>query len=266
MASSSEIAQRIHHAVLASKLGAGDRLGEQSLAELFDCSRTVVREALVELAVRGLVVSSARRGWYVVELTPEQTRQAFEAREVIEISILRHVRKVPAAAIRRLREHVQRQEEAIRDDDAGLRSFLLGDFHVCLADSLGNTTLSDVLRDLTARTMLVAARHQSPRQAMCSCAEHAQIVHALAAGNMPLAEKRLAEHLRNWGGQLSAPEHADDPLDQLRQALEPVQPMAAATAARLRNANAAKSPRNSKSSKPAPKIPPRSPTDLGKLL
>ena len=88
MASSSEIAQRILHSVLAGKLGAGDRIGEQPLATLFGCSRTVVREALTELAVRGLVASSARRGWYVVELTPEQARQAFEAREVIETSVL----------------------------------------------------------------------------------------------------------------------------------------------------------------------------------
>ena len=157
MASSSEIAQRILHAVLAGKLGAGDRIGEQPLATLFDCSRTVVREALTELAVRGLVASSARRGWYVVELTPEQARQAFEAREVIETSVLRRVRTVAPAAVKRLRAHVERQEEAIREDDAGLRSFLLGDFHVCMAECLlGNAMLTEALRDLTARTMLVA--------------------------------------------------------------------------------------------------------------
>lgn len=227
MASSSEIAQRILHSVLAGKLGAGDRIGEQPLATLFGCSRTVVREALTELAVRGLVASSARRGWYVVELTPEQARQAFEAREVIETSVLRRVRTVAPATVKRLRAHVERQEEAIHDDDAGLRSFLLGDFHVCLAESLlGNAMLTEALRDLTARTMLVAMRHQSPREAMRSCAEHAQIVAALEAGDMALAEQRLADHLGSWQHKLRVPEHSNDPLDQLRQALEPVHPAA----------------------------------------
>ena len=227
MASSSEIAQRILHSVLAGKLGAGDRIGEQPLATLFGCSRTVVREALTELAVRGLVASSARRGWYVVELTPEQARQAFEAREVIETSVLRRVRTVAPAAVKRLRAHVERQEAAIHDDDAGLRSFLLGDFHVCLAECLlGNAMLTEALRDLTARTMLVAMRHQSPREAMRSCAEHAQIVAALEAGDIALAEQRLADHLGSWQHKLQVPEHSNDPLDQLRQALEPVHPAA----------------------------------------
>lgn len=235
MASSSEIAQRILHSVLAGKLGAGDRIGEQPLATLFDCSRTVVREALTELAVRGLVASSARRGWYVVELTPEQARQAFEARELIETSVLRRVQAVAPAAVKRLRAHVERQEEAIREDDAGLRSFLLGDFHVCLAECLlGNAMLTEALRDLTARTMLVAMRHQSPREAMRSCAEHAQIVAALEAGDMALAEQRLADHLGSWQSKLHVPANASDPLDQLRQALEPVHPGAPRTSSSSR--------------------------------
>jgi DNA-binding GntR family transcriptional regulator len=59
--SSSEIADRIVAAILAQKLAPGARLGEQSLALLFDCSRTLVREALMQLAARGIVtVSSAR--------------------------------------------------------------------------------------------------------------------------------------------------------------------------------------------------------------
>lgn len=227
MASSSEIAQRILHSVLAGKLGAGDRLGEQPLATLFECSRTVVREALTELSVRGLVASSARRGWYVVELTPEQARQAFEAREVIETSVLRRTKAVSPATVKRLRAHVERQEQSIHDDDAGLRSFLLGDFHVCLADGLlGNPMLSESLRDLTARTMLVAMRHQSAREAMRSCSEHAQIVEALEAGDMALAEQLMTDHLGSWDSKLHVPEKiSDDPLHQLRQALEPVHPV-----------------------------------------
>ncbi len=221
MSTSSQIAQRILHSVLSGKLGAGDRLGELQLALLFDCSRTIVREALTELAVRGLVQSSPRRGWYVVELTPEEAGQAFEAREVIETATLRHMRGgIAPAQLKRLRGHVERQQQAIHEDDAGLRSFLLGDFHVCVAECLGNPLISGVLRDLTARTMLVATRHQSTREALRSCAEHAQIVDALEAGNLALAEKRLAEHLRSWDSKLQVPAASDDPLDQLRLALD----------------------------------------------
>ncbi len=222
MSASAEIAQRILHSILAGRLAAGDRIGEQPLADLFECSRTIVREALTELAVRGLVASSPRRGWYVVELTEEEARQAFEAREVIETSALRHAKEVTPAAVRRLRDHLKRQEVAIAEDDAGLRSFLLGDFHVCVAECLGNPLISNTLRDLTARTMLVAMRHQSAREALRSCAEHAGIVEALASGNVALAEKRLARHLRSWDAKLTVPARPEDPVDQLRQVLEPL--------------------------------------------
>ena len=59
---SSDIARRIVEAILAQKLMPGTRLGEQALSMLFDCSRTLVREALMQLAARGIVqVSSDRK-------------------------------------------------------------------------------------------------------------------------------------------------------------------------------------------------------------
>jgi DNA-binding GntR family transcriptional regulator len=64
---------------------------------------------------------------------------------------------------------------------------------------------------------------------MRSCAEHAQIVAALEAGDMALAEQRLADHLGSWQSKLHVPANASDPLDQLRQALEPVHPAAPRT-------------------------------------
>ncbi|WP_395322475.1 GntR family transcriptional regulator [Variovorax sp. UC74_104] len=265
MGTSSQIAQRILDSIRAGKLAAGDRIGEQPLAMLFDCSRTIVREALTELAVRGLVASSPRRGWYVVELTPEEARLAFQAREVIETAVLRHVREVPPATARRLREHVQRQERAIQDDDAGLRSFLLGDFHICVAECLGNPLISDTLRDLTARTMLVAMRHQSPREALRSCAEHAQIVEALEDGNLALAEKRMARHLRSWESKLHVPVVADNPLDQLRQALEPITD-AGAKPADVAMVESKSVPVSRRSPARAARQSSRSGTYLGKLL
>ena len=54
-----------------------------------------------------------------------------------------------------------RQRAAIAADDVAARSFLLADFHVCLVEELGNRILLDVMRDLTARTILIASLYQS---------------------------------------------------------------------------------------------------------
>ena len=56
------IAERVVEAILAQKLAPGERLGEQALAENFGVSRTMVREALMQLQARGFVEVQARRG------------------------------------------------------------------------------------------------------------------------------------------------------------------------------------------------------------
>ncbi len=219
--SATDISQRIVEAVLAQKLAPGARLGEQQLALLFDCSRTIVREALTRLAARGIVTVSARRGWYLIAPSQDEVREAFEARRVIELGLIRGQSRLPAEAITRLNQHLQQEQAALQGDDVGARSFLLGDFHVCLAECLGNGLLADTLRDFTARTTLIAMRYQSSHDAALSCQDHVAIVAALAAGDSALAEALMAEHLASVQAALRLPAD-EDPLQQLRQALAPL--------------------------------------------
>jgi len=258
MATSSDISDRILQAVMAQKLAPGSRLGEQQLAMLFDCSRTIVREALMRLAARGIVTVSARRGWYVVEPSQDEAREAFEARRVIELGLIRSVKAVDKPAIRQLKAHVSRERAAVKGDDVGTRSFLLGDFHVCLAECLGNSLLADTLRDFTARTTLIAMLYQSSHDASQSCEEHGGIVAALEQGKLALAEKLMAQHLGSVQAalKLQAP---SDPLARLRHALAPVAKTGKAAAQDLHTR-----PRKS-GRKPAPS-PDDPSTYLGALL
>lgn len=223
MPSSIDISERIVKAVLAQKLAPGARLGEQQLCDLFDAPRAVVREALTTLSVRGIVKASARRGWYLVELSLDEAQAAFDARLVIETGLIRCSKPPGSDALQRLRGHLKSQHDALEDSDAGMRSFLLGDFHVCLAECLGNSVLATTVRDLTARTMLIALRYQSQDEAAHSFREHSAIVEALEVGDMALAEQRVFAHLSTWQLKLQMPvDLAPDPLAELRLALEPL--------------------------------------------
>ena len=219
--SSIVIANRIMEAILAKQLAPGARLGEQQLCDLFGVSRTLIREALTRLVSRGIVTVSARRGWFVIEPTASDAREAFEARRVIELGLLRLARPLDKSAIQRLREHLAREQAAIAGDDPGARSYILGDFHICLCECLGNGLLSETLRDLTARTTLTAVLRQSSEQARDSCEEHVHIVAALERGDMAHAEYLMHEHLVHVESGLQQVA-ASDPLDALRQALAPV--------------------------------------------
>lgn len=220
-ASQTEIAQRVVESILAQKLSPGERLGEQELADLFGVSRTLVREALMQLQARGFVAVQPRRGWYVVEPSVEQARDAFAARRIVEGGIVRQAGRPLQSALRRVRQHVEQEQAAIAEADPATRAFLLADFHVCLAEALGQKLLRDVLRDLTARTTLAATLYQSRHDAAESCAQHADIVAALEQGDLALAEQRMLAHIGDVERALQ-PVAASPAGERLRQRLAPL--------------------------------------------
>ena len=219
---SSDIARRIVEAILAQKLMPGTRLGEQALSMLFDCSRTLVREALMQLTARGIVQVSSRRGWYVVQPSATEAREAFEARRVIETGLIRLAQPMSKSTLKRLKQHIAQEKAALKDSDIGRRSYLLGDFHVCLAECLGNQLLAETLRDFTARTTLIAMLYQSTHDAVKSCQDHIEIVKALESGDQALAEQLMSEHIGQVQSGLSLQASPNDPLAELREALMPL--------------------------------------------
>lgn len=220
------IAQQVVQSILARKLAPGERLGEQALSDLFGVSRTLVREALMQLQARGFVEVRPRKGWYVVEPSVTEAQDAFAARRIIETGLLQEQGRPLQQVALQLRRHIAQERDALDGADAATRSFLLADFHVCLAQSMGHESLSHILRDLTARTTLAATLYQSQHDAAASCAQHEAIVEALEQGDTALACQRLQEHLGDVQNALN-PSTTPRP-DPLRASLSPIQLPAAA--------------------------------------
>lgn len=210
-------------AILGGRLRPGTRLGEAKLAEVYGVSRTRVREAMMRLETRGIVHVSARRGWFVVEPSATEARAAFQARRVVETGMLRDLQALPGEAVAHLRAHVEEERQALRTGHVGSRTCLLGDFHIHLAHAFGNPFLTDILRDLTARTTLVSMLYQSDQDAAASSDDHAGIVTLLADGDFAGAARLMDEHIRRVedGLDLLA---APDPLAGLREILSPGAP------------------------------------------
>ena len=228
MTAQPDIAQRVVDAILAQKLKPGERLGEQELADLFEVSRTLVREALMQLQARGFVEVHSRKGWYVVEPSIDEARDAFAARRAVEAGMLRSadlgdLGRPLQSVMRKLRAHLKDERAAIAAADSATRAFLLADFHVCLAECLGHRLLSDILRDLTARTMLVATLYQSTHNARRSCAEHVAIVDAIENGELDHAAEMMLTHIGSVEDALGASAGATvDARERLRATLAPL--------------------------------------------
>ncbi len=225
MESKAEIAERVVEAILCRRIQPGERLGEQEIADLFGVSRTLVREALMTLKARGFVTVRPRSGWYVAEPSFDEAIETYAARRVIETGMLRDAGRPLQSVIRRLRQHVADEREVIANADAGTRSVALADFHVCLADCLGNRLLTAMMVDLSARTTLVSALYQSTTEAQVSNDDHAAIVDALAEGDNAKAEALMRQHIDTLAARLDESlAGAGRPGERLRAALTPTAP------------------------------------------
>ncbi len=213
-----DIESSILTSVLAGRLPPGMRLGETDLADLFGVSRTKVREALVRLQTRGIVTVSPRRGWYVVEPSVADAADAFHARKIVETGLLLAARTVPPCAIERLKSHLEEERVSIARDDVSIRTCLLGDFHIHLAELVGNRLVADIVRDLTARTTLISMLYQPKEKAEQSSHDHEDIVALLENGDFEGAAALMSMHIDHVeaGLDLSA---RPDPLSGLRNTL-----------------------------------------------
>ena len=194
--STSAIVEALTRAIVEHRLQPGTKLAEQKLADHFGVSRTLVRQALFQLAQNRLVTLEPARGAFVATPSVEEARQVFAVRRMLETEMTRaFVQSVTPAKIKALRTHVASEKAAMDTADASSRTELLGDFHVRMAELMGNEVLAELLRELISRCALITLMYQSTNAAEHSNEEHAEIVKALAARDEERAVRLMDEHL-----------------------------------------------------------------------
>ncbi len=217
--STQRIVEAITTAIVERRLMPGTKLAEQKIADLFAVSRTIVRQALNQLARDRLVTLTPARGAYVATPSVEEARQVFELRAMIEAAMVRQLcTRIDEAQIRQLRAHLAQEREAVARTDVPGRTRLLADFHVVLAQIFGNEVLAQLLADLLNRSSLIALMYQSSHSAEASQAEHEQIVEALAQRDARAAVKLMAQHLHSVERNLRLNPRTPDLATALRPA------------------------------------------------
>lgn len=194
--STTVIVQSLTKAIIEHRLLPGSKLAEQKLANHFGVSRTLVRQALLQLAQHQLVTLAPARGAFVAAPSAEEARQVFAVRRMLECEMARmFAAQATAAKIKALREHIAQEKRAIEQDNANGRTELLSDFHVHMAELMGNQVLAQLLGQLISRCALITLMYQSNHDAGHSSEEHAEIVRALAARDGERAARLMGEHL-----------------------------------------------------------------------
>ena len=192
------IVESITTAIVERRLMPGTKLAEQKIADVFQVSRTLVRQALNQLSRDRLVTLEPARGAFVAMPSPEEARQVFEVRAMLESQLVRQLcATVTPAQLAELRQHLKAEREAIARTDVSGRTRLLADFHVLLARMAGNEVLAQLLADLLNRSSLISLMYQSAHSAEHSQDEHQQIVDALARRDTRAAVRLMGQHLQS---------------------------------------------------------------------
>lgn len=208
------IFDRIWRAVLEHRLPPGTKLVEDRLAELFATSRAQVRDVLARLANEGIVDMVPNRGAFIASPTPEQTREVFEARRLLEPALVRRlVARRDAAAMAALRAVVADEQAARGRADRPSIVRLSGWFHIELARLAGNRPLARTMRELATMTLLAIFLYDAPHATACREDEHEQLLNAIERRRTERAVELMLHHLDHIEGSLNLAPRADAPID-----------------------------------------------------
>lgn len=198
------IVEALTRAIVEHRLLPGSKLAEQKLADHFGVSRTLVRQALFQLAQNRLIKLEPARGAFVAAPSVEEAQQVFAVRRMLESEMTRaFVQQVTPEQIASLQAHIQQERAAVVQEDVPGRTELLGDFHVRMAELMGNQVLAQILGELISRCALITLMYQSRHAAEHSSDEHEAIVSALAAKDAEAAVRLMNEHLVNVEASLT---------------------------------------------------------------
>ena len=181
--------------VLSGELEPGTPLVEVEIADEYEVARPTAKAAIENLVRERLLERSAHKTARVVRLTPDDARDIYRTRQVVESEVLRTLareRRVPDAA-----RAANREIAALVD--ASPREIVEPDmrFHRSLIDALGSARTSRLYGALASEVVFCMSQVQGaallPTQTIA--AEHDRLLELIEAGDEDGAATLLAAHI-----------------------------------------------------------------------
>lgn len=205
-----QIYDRILSAIFEHRLVPGKQLVEDKLATIFDVSRTKIREVTGRLVHDRIATNIPNRGAFIASPTPQEARDVFTARKLIEPGLVRTaVEKATPKQIAALRAHVARETKARLAENSSALLALTGEFHLMLAEIAGNGFLERTLRELESLTCLCIILYDAPGEPTCATDEHEKLLAAIEARDADRAAALMLHHLEHIEAGLNLTPRAD---------------------------------------------------------
>lgn len=213
------IANQLRERIVDGSFKPGEQIREANLVEQLHVSRGPVREALQRLSQEGLLVSHRNRGVFVLDLTIEEVRGIYAAREAIELGAAKAILALEpgeiAAIAGRLSAILSKMASVVAPGDWRRLSELDLDFHLAFVQSANNSRLIRIYSTLAAesRICIVHLGSSYPRPAAL-VEEHQRLVDLLAAGDADGLRQAIVEHMASAVQDLTASMRADELVDE----------------------------------------------------
>jgi DNA-binding GntR family transcriptional regulator len=188
------IADKLRQAIAHGELKPGAQLGEAELARKLGVSRGPLREGMQRLTQEGLLVSIRNRGVFVIDMTPDDVRDMYGAREAIERAAARRILDADhRAAGRELLAIVEQMAEANTPAEV---SELDITFHERLLKLAKSPRLSRMHQTFITETrMCIHALDESYAKSEVRDQEHRALANAIRKGDRELTDRLLTAHM-----------------------------------------------------------------------
>ncbi|MFD2176602.1 GntR family transcriptional regulator [Veronia pacifica] len=212
--SADEIYDNVVLAIFERKLSPGVLLKEEEMCEVFNARRATVRTALQRLASKKLVDIVPNSGAYVAKPNIKESKEIFEARRLIERTIVIELAKSFTSEKEKvLQQHVCEECHAEKIGENSLSIRLSGEFHLLLGELSEKTVLTEALSEFIFRTSLIISMYKKktlPAGSLKLQCHHEKLIDAIKSGDGEKAAKLMDEHLLAIESQLMLDSDSED--------------------------------------------------------
>lgn len=197
---SEQVYESLVEMIVRGKLVPGQPVSEVELARALSVSRTPIHEAVKQLVKDGLVVQAANRRPVVVSFGPDDVRDVYEMRRILESEA------AAKAADRLDRPTLQRLDAALKEfrkskptaSSISVWVKLDDEFHSAIAGAAGSPRLAADIVRYRLMNRVFNRSHTDAGVLQQAAEEHQAILDALRKRDADAARRAMCEHLEEW--------------------------------------------------------------------
>jgi len=194
------IYKKLLNDIIKGKLYQGQRLIENELIDLYEISKTPLREALRKLEKIGLIKYNMNCGYLVKRILLKDAEEIYDLREIIDcLSVRKIIEDITEEKIKKLKDIISDMESCIRDNKKEKYIELDKYLHKVLNKLSNNKRLLEIAESLNYQvSMLLKTSIELPERGIKkSFKEHKEIFNAILNKDSKKAEELVKKHMKS---------------------------------------------------------------------